>query len=261
MKILVVGRGWVGRKVAARINNVGHEATVFAHSHIFDAIERGSDQIDWVVNCAGVTGVPNVDACENDPMGTMEGNATFPIVLQRMCEKHNIKFGHVSSGCIYEGNIDDVNAKPNYFGSIYSISKGISDAYLRNRAQVYRVRMPFTGTLEDKNFLVKVRKYALTGKLFEGGPNSLTDLDEAAIMIADLVTTNQPYGYYNLVNKGSLTMHEIAELMQLSPEWFTQEEFQQATAAGRSNCVIPAYHRMSPVRDAVQNAVARMGIV
>lgn len=253
MNILVVGRGWTGKKVIEELRNRGHIITITSHKAALDVLTQ--DKFDWVVNCAGVTGVPNVDACESDRVGTMMGNAVFPILLYEACLKAGVRMSHFSSGCIYEGNILTTDADPNFFGSIYSISKGISDSYLKNKAQVYRIRMPFTSKNESKNYLTKILKYANSGKLIEAGPNSLTDLDEAVKVVCDLIEAQAPNGPYNLVNQGSVTMHELVELLDISPSWFTAEEFKDATVASRSNCVIPSYESMRPIKDALRDAI------
>jgi dTDP-4-dehydrorhamnose reductase len=218
----------------------------------------GSIAVDWVVNCAGVTGVPNVDACEIDKQNTISGNAIYPALLHAACERRQIRFAHFSSGCIYQGNIDSVDATPNFFGSTYSISKGISDVHLKDKAQVYRIRMPFTGIDEPKNYLTKVLKYARTDKLIDSGYNSLTDLDEAVRVACDLIEAGKPNGYYNLVNSGSITMHELMDMFGMSVEWFTDEEFKAVTVAARSTCTIPAYEVMSDVRIALSNAITNL---
>lgn len=257
MHFLVVGRGWTGKKVFNELLRRGHVVTFCSHEEAITTIN--SNNFDWVVNCAGKTGTPNVDACELDKKGTIEANAIFPALLAEACEKKfYTRLAHFSSGCIYMGDIDDINAPPNYFGSIYSISKGVSDVYLGDKAQVYRIRMPFTGVNESKNYLTKVYNYAANAKLIDAGENSLTDLDEAVTVACNLMEENEPNGYYNLVNKGSVNMHELAEIMGINPQWFTPEEFKAATAAGRSTCTIPAHHDMSDVKDALYNAIRNM---
>jgi len=259
MHFLVVGRGWTGKKVFKELLQRGHVVTFCSHEDAIDTIER--NKFDWVVNCAGKTGTPNVDACELDKQGTIDANAIFPALLANACGRHRFprtRLAHFSSGCIYMGDIDDVDASPNYFGSIYSVSKGVSDVYLGDKAQVYRIRMPFTGVNESKNYLTKVYNYAKHGKLIDAGENSLTDLDEAVSVACNLMEEQEPNGYYNLVNKGSVNMHELADLMKIDPQWYTPEEFKAATAAGRSTCTIPAYEGMSDIRDALKNAIASM---
>jgi len=255
LKLLVVGRGWTGKKVFNELVRRDHVVTYCSHHSAISEIRN--NKYDWVVNCAGVTGSPNVDACELDKEGTVQGNAVFPILLREACFESRINMAHFSSGCIYQGEISDVNADPNYFGSIYSVSKGVSDLHLKDKALVFRIRMPFTGKNESKNYLYKVKNYAENAKLYDAGENSLTDLDEAVKVACNLIEENA-LGPYNLVNRGSLNMHEVADIMGLTPSWFTEEEFKFATAAGRSTCVIPAYEEMSDVETAVRLAVEKM---
>jgi dTDP-4-dehydrorhamnose reductase len=256
MKILVVGRGWTGTKVAHELRRRGCTVDTTPH-HLAEKLVRFHDH---VVNCAGVTGAPNVDACERNPEHTMLANAIFPILLQRECEKYGVRFSHFSSGCIYAGQVDSVDAPPNFFGSTYSVSKGLSDSYLKSRAQVFRIRMPFTGTNEPKNLLTKIRRYAAEAKVYEGGANSLSDHDEAVRVACDLVVDGAPNGAFNLVNDGAVTMHELVARMGLDCGWFTDHEFAQATVAARSNCVIPAYPAMRPLEVALDEAIGRMGV-
>lgn len=256
MKVLIVGSGWIGTRMQKELNRRGHTITISTHTNVFDILAQ--EEFDWVINCAGVTGIPNIDACEKNKSETYLGNTVFPIQLHHIVSKTRARLAHVSSGCIYEGTIDDINALPNFFGSTYSISKGISDTYLKDKAQVYRIRLPFTGIDEPKNFLAKILKYAKTGKLFDGGHNSITDLDEAIEVACTLVETDAPNGPYNLVNRGSITMHEIVDMIGVTANWYTEEEFKNASAASRPNCIIPSHPAMSSVKDALQNALSTL---
>lgn len=262
MNILVVGNGWVGKKMFDELVIRGHMTAMASHTTVLETIRGSGNQIPlngyhWVVNCAGVTGYPNVDACELNKTETYEGNGIFPILLQHECKKKSIKLAHFSSGCIYQGEITDVNADPNYFGSIYSVSKGVSDLSLKDKALVFRIRMPFTGVDEPKNYLTKVYNYAKTGKLVDFGPNSLTDLNEAVKLACKLIEKGD-IGPVNLVNSNSIDMHELANLMGIDPGWYTAEEFARVARAGRSTCVIPAHPEMSDVREALTKAIAAM---
>lgn len=256
MNILVVGRGWVGMKVFNELLERGHVVSLVRHENAISAVERSFSVFDWVVNCAGITGTPNVDGCEKQKAETHLANAVFPVELFKACQVSDMKFAHFSSGCIYEGNISDVNADPNYFGSTYSVSKGISDLILKENSLVFRVRLPFSGERVSKNLFTKLEKYALNGKLVEGGLNSITDIDEAVRVACDLMEEGAS-GPYNLVNSGAVTTHEIAEILELNPNWYTAEEFRAVTAAARSNCTIPDSGRMRSVREALIEAAAK----
>lgn len=253
MKILIIGTGWTGNKVFNELSRrKGIQINIMRHNDALESIKF----YDAVINCAGVTGFPNVDACELDKQGTMDGNAIYPILLQRQCEIYGARLAHFSSGCIYTGVINDIDAEPNFFGSIYSVSKGISDSYLKSRAQVFRIRMPFSSENTPKNYLTKVRHYAHTAKLYDSGQNSLSDHGEAVRVACDLVLESAPNGAYNLVNHGAITMRELASIMKLDQaKWFTEDEFKHATSTGRSTCVIPAFERMRSLESALREAL------
>lgn len=265
MKILIVGRGWTGKKMMEELMRRNHVVTMCPHDMAISEVTNRS--YDWVVNCAGMTGSPNVDACELDREGTTYANAIFPALLYNATKRlptlsedfvWGTRFAHFSSGCIYQGEIDHVNEDPNYFGSIYSVTKGVSDLYLKDRALVFRIRMPFTGVDEKKNYLTKVMNYAKNGKLIDSGLNSLTDLDEAVKVACDLIEEDAR-GPVNLVNDGSVNMHELVEMLGLEDvKWFTEEEFKAATLASRSTCTIPAHPAMRPVREALQEAIRKL---
>jgi dTDP-4-dehydrorhamnose reductase len=254
MNILLVGRGWVGHKMYSELTKRGHSVTFEPHNPAFYALK--TQQFDWCINAAGYTGVPNVDACELDKLSTYQANATYPIKLYEACKLVGVRFAHFSSGCIYEGEINSVDANPNFFGSSYSISKGITDKYLKSKAHVYRIRMPFTTIDEPKNYLTKVINYANTGKLYEGGLNSLTYLDDAITVSCNLMEDGASNGPYNLVNSGAVTMNDIARILKLSPQWYTAEEFSSVTLCKRSNCVIPPHPQMPSVLDRLELAAS-----
>src|SRR4030081_750955 len=59
---------------------------------------------DFLINAAGFTGKPNVDACEKAKAETLAGNTVLPLRIAEICGEENIAWGHISSGCIYQGN-------------------------------------------------------------------------------------------------------------------------------------------------------------
>jgi nucleoside-diphosphate-sugar epimerase len=69
--------------------------------------EKGYPLIEYVINAAGYTGKPNVDACELHKADTIHGNVIWPTILTDWCILNDIPLGHVSSGCIYEGRRTD----------------------------------------------------------------------------------------------------------------------------------------------------------
>ena len=71
----------------------------------FDVLLRYLQQHkpEFLVNAAGYTGKPNVDACEIAKADTLVGNALLPQTIAQACAACAIPWGHVSSGCIFSG--------------------------------------------------------------------------------------------------------------------------------------------------------------
>ena len=61
----------------------------------------------FLINAAGYTGKPNVDACELAKADCLNGNAVLPGTIRQVCEDLKITWGHVSSGCIFSGRRPD----------------------------------------------------------------------------------------------------------------------------------------------------------
>ncbi len=59
---------------------------------------------EFLINAAGYTGKPNVDACELHKAECLLGNAVLPGVIATACTEAGVPWGHVSSGCIYSGD-------------------------------------------------------------------------------------------------------------------------------------------------------------
>ena len=64
-------------------------------------------KVVFLINAAGFTGKPNVDACESRKADCLLGNAVLPGIIRKACEAIELPWGHVSSGCIYTGRRTD----------------------------------------------------------------------------------------------------------------------------------------------------------
>ena len=58
---------------------------------------------EFLINVAGYTGKPNVDACEVAKADTFMGNALLPQTIAQACAVGAVPWGHVSSGCVFSG--------------------------------------------------------------------------------------------------------------------------------------------------------------
>ena len=84
----------------------------------------------FIINCAGFTGNPNVDACEleQNKNPCLVANIILPNLLAYVCTDLGIKMGNVSSGCIYQGDMNyNETVSPNFRESVYSKSKLLAE--------------------------------------------------------------------------------------------------------------------------------------
>lgn len=209
---------------------------------------------DFLINCAGYTGKPNVDACEVHRADCLAGNAVLPGTIREVCEDAGLTWGHVSSGCIYTGRHEDgagftEEDEPNFSFrtnncSFYSGAKALGEEVLEGAENCYiwRLRIPFNHVNSPRNYLSKLINY---DTLLEA-ENSISDLSDFARCSIETITRKVDPGVYNITNTGFVTTHEVAALIKehLLPnkdfKFFTNEdEFMKLAAkTPRSNCVM-----------------------
>jgi dTDP-4-dehydrorhamnose reductase len=109
-KILLLGStGYIGSAFAAELQRRNLPFYCLSRKELdytrFELLwnHLKANRPSFVINAAGFTGRPNVDACENARAETLLGNTNFPQSLAQACLVTNTAFGHVSSGCIYTG--------------------------------------------------------------------------------------------------------------------------------------------------------------
>jgi dTDP-4-dehydrorhamnose reductase len=232
---------------------------------------------EFLINCAGYTGKPNVDACELHKAECLFGNAVFPGIVRTACEEAGVPWGHISSGCIYTGRRADGGGfreddTPNFSFrtnncSFYSGTKALGEEVLSDTRQCYlwRLRIPFDEVDNPRNYLTKLMRYA---RLLEA-ENSISQLDEFCAATFTCWEKRVPFGTYNVTNPGAIWTHEIVEAIKRSgvcPKEFSffasNEEFMRIAAkTPRSNCVMDTIKltnagiRLTEVHEAVDRAL------
>ena len=262
-KVIVLGNGYIGKKVYNYLTSTMTDFDVVSMSkydyddpaslreNLFNSLKSHRDSpVEWLVNCVGYTGKPNVDACETDKQKCWDLNVTFPTILADFCLQHNIKVVNISSGCIYDGTkIYSEDDEPNFGvsngdSSWYSKTKHAAELCLSAYPNVYtlRIRMPVCNDFNSgKNYLTKLLKY-----------NNLLQETNSKTVIEDLIHTvhriinmkTVPTGIYNCVNPDPLSTKEVTEILDKygmwNPHWkfINYEQLKEHITANRSNCVL-----------------------
>lgn len=215
--------------------------------------EAGYPIIDSVINAAGYTGKPNVDACELDKESTIHGNIVWPQILTDWCMLNDITLGHVSSGCIYSGRRTDGEPfteedEPNFSFvqnncSFYSGTKAIAEKVVSkwNKNYIWRLRIPFEENNNSRNYISKMLKY---DKLLQA-ENSISNKQEFVSACIQTIIDKVPYGIYNVTNTGYITTDLLVEKLKKTiakDKNFTlineEELYKNYAKTPRSNCVM-----------------------
>ena len=197
----------------------------------------------FVINAAGYTGKPNVDACELHKADTLQGNTLFPQTVAHACAAAGIPWGHVSSGCIYSGAKIVENGKtrtekdltkpelralvekspqsihgftetdtPNFSFrdgpcSFYSGTKALGEEAIAGIGQsyVWRLRIPFDEFDNARNYLSKVQRYP---KVYDN-VNSISHRADFVKACLDTWELRVPFGIYNVTNPGFVTTQHV----------------------------------------------------
>jgi dTDP-4-dehydrorhamnose reductase len=254
MIVLLGGTGYIGRQFASTLGQMGWpfvaprrteiDYTQFAPLRDF----LGRTKPEFLINAAGYTGKPNVDACEQNRADTLQGNALFPATVAHACATLNIPWGHVSSGCIYSGakvafqgqcRIEPDLTKPALQSllrehreaisgftekdepnftfrrvpfSFYSGSKALGEEAVQGlgRNYIWRLRIPFDQFDDPRNYLSKLQNYA---KVYDN-INSLSHRADFVAACLDLWRRRAPFGIYNMTNPGFVSSRQVVEMIQ-----------------------------------------------
>jgi dTDP-4-dehydrorhamnose reductase len=280
MIYLLGGSGYVGQAYQAlfRSKGIAYRNLRRAEVDYTDAATLRAallnDRPEFLINAAGYTGKPNVDACEIHKAECLLGNAVLPGVVARACEEAQVPWGHVSSGCIYTGDGPSERGfteldVPNFTFrtnncSFYSGTKGLGEEVLAGRPNLFnwRLRIPFDSVDNPRNYLTKLMRYP---RLLEA-TNSISELDEFVAATFECWTKRVPFGTYNVTNPGKVTTREVVELIRRSGvctkefSFFSSEKefMEKAAKTPRSNCVMDpsklagAGIRLTPVHEAIE---------
>jgi UDP-glucose 4,6-dehydratase len=254
MILLLGASGYIGQAFARELQRRQRPFQPLSRKDVdytrFDVLLRYLQQhkAEFLVNAAGYTGKPNVDACEIAKADTLVGNALLPQTIAQACAACAIPWGHVSSGCIFSGAKVTLNGQtraekdltrpdlrslaeqspgaihgftetdpPNFTFrdppcSFYSGSKALGEEAVAGVGQgyIWRLRIPFDEFDSARNYLSKVQRY---NKVYDN-VNSISHRGDFARACLDLWERRAPAGIYNVTNPGFVTTRQVVGLLE-----------------------------------------------
>jgi UDP-glucose 4,6-dehydratase len=254
MILLLGASGYIGEAFAQELQRRQMDFTALSRAQLdYSRFDRLLGVLQarrpaFLINAAGYTGKPNVDACELDPAGTLVGNVLLPQTIAHACAAAGVPWGHVSSGCIFSGAkiaengtvrvekdltqpaLRSLVAKvpsaiqgfsesdaPNFSFrdgpcSFYSGTKALGEEAIAGIGQgyVWRLRIPFDEQDSRRNYLSKIQRYA---KVYDN-VNSISHRGDFVKACLDTWALHAPFGVYNVTNPGFVTTRHVVEMIE-----------------------------------------------
>lgn len=250
--VLILGAGYVGTELYSHSNK--EHISFFLKSRkdldYSNNLELRkfilNNDINYVVNCSGFTGRPNVDEGELKKKDCWYLNVLLPLKISKICKDIGIGYIHISSGCIYSGyekeftEHDESNFGLYDHSSFYSKSKHAFET-LNDYGCTIRVRMPFSNDLNDRSYITKILKYDNLVN-YKNSKTYIPDLCEFIEHIIEKNISTSSIGVINFVNPEALDTKDVTDMMKSynleNKNWKFVDIKDINMAAPRSNCVL-----------------------
>lgn len=213
MKVLILGNGYIGQRLAPAFSDVTISDTKL---NSIEDVRREIERVQptTVINAAGITGKPNVDWCETNRMATALANTVLPLYVAEVCEEKQIHLIQLSSGCIFYGQSHDPlgwkESDSTFPESYYSKTKYASDLLLSQSpvTAIVRLRLPIDTIITKKNLITKLASYPKVIDV-ENSVTFIEDLQQVIKGIAEKRAT----GIFHAVN-GNLKYRDLIKLYE-----------------------------------------------
>jgi dTDP-4-dehydrorhamnose reductase len=254
MILLLGASGYIGQAFTRELQRRGRKFVPLSRRETdytrFDVLLEflREQKPEYVINAAGYTGKPNVDACELARADTLAGNTLLPQTIAHACAATGTPWGHVSSGCIFSGakvveqgkvRTEKDLTKPELLAlleknpsaihgftetdppnfsfrdgpcSFYSGTKALAEEAIAgiDQSHVWRLRIPFDEFDNARNYLSKVQRYP---KVYDN-VNSISHRADYVKACLDLWELRAPFGIYNVTNPGFVTTRQVVAMIE-----------------------------------------------
>lgn len=254
MIILLGASGYIGQAFVNELQKRKQSFKTLSRAQVdytrFDVLLRFLRETKpiFLINAAGYTGKPNVDACEIAKADTLQGNTLLAQTVAQACDAAGIPWGHISSGCIFSGAKIVENGKerierdlskpalkqlaetnpalirgftetdePNFSFrrppcSFYSGTKALAEEAIAGIGQsyVWRLRIPFDEHDNARNYLSKVQRYS---KVYDN-VNSISHRGDLVRVCLELWERRAAFGTYNITNPGFITTRQVIKSIE-----------------------------------------------
>ena len=206
--------GFIGSSVLAELKNQDKKVLVLKNRmEDLKSIKKLMEfyKPKYLINCAGLTGVPNTSWCNTHQKETLMTNVINQINILNLCNEYNIHCTLIGSGAIFKAcknpkysyDVGDLNDVNNYYSKCRIMLEEQVKAF--NNYLLLRINYPLIfqkkNLKNNKNLVLKLLKY----ENIENISLSVTNLDSMCPIIPLMIENNET-GIFNFINHGQLNI-------------------------------------------------------
>ncbi|MAE82841.1 MAG: hypothetical protein CMB80_08915 [Flammeovirgaceae bacterium] len=164
---------------------------------------------DVIINAAAIT---NLERCEDNKYLSYMSNTLGVCNLMKICEDFKIKFVHISSGCLFDGNssVFTEASKPDpkvWYTKTKLWADDFIESYGYKDYLILRPRQMMASFSHPTNVITKFLKMESIAAIDE--LNSITCVEDFCEMVDHLIENNCT-GIFNCCNSDYLTPYDLA---------------------------------------------------
>jgi dTDP-4-dehydrorhamnose reductase len=304
MILLLGASGYIGRTFASELRRRGHSfipltRQAFDYTRfdfLFDYLR--TMRPTFVINAASYGGNFTGEMAERERDKMMAANAILPQMIARVCLMTKTPWGHLSGSIFSGGKVQEKDSwsvvrelgKPeflelferhpekfrgfteldepnfsfhsppcNFFGG----TKALAEEAIRDlgHSYIWRLRLPFNERDEPCNWLCRMQKESLSDNI-----NSYSHLEDCVKACLDVWEMHAPFGIYNVVNPGAMTIRHMYEELQHSLKLEARPFVRPnpSEPAPQSNCILDVSKllktgiKLRPVSEAFEDCLDRL---
>jgi len=210
---LVFGhKGFIGKNI---INTLKKYSKNFIISDLrLQELDKISYLIDlykpkYVINCAGITGTPNIFWCDEHQIETIENNVIYQSTLASICKKYGVHLTIIGSAGIFNDDKlyleeEQGNNKSNFYGVCRILLEQIINIY--DNILYLRINYPISSLKSNKNLITKLLSYSHINDC----EISITYLDNLLPILLEMIENNEK-GICNFTNPGIIRLTDIID--------------------------------------------------
>lgn len=218
---IIGAKGYIGSHILEELKN--QNKTVYVLKERMENLKSIKKLIEfyrpkYFINCAGLTGTPNISWCNTHQQETLMTNVINQINILNLCKEYNIHCTILGSAMLFKssqkskysydkGDICDIledYSNENYY---YSKCRILLEEMIKpfDNCMFLRINYPLSNKLYNKkNLINKLLRY----EEIENISLSVSNLDSLCPIIPKMIENNET-GVFNFVNKGQINLIDL----------------------------------------------------